>query len=253
MMTTPAGQPATGHSPLHEDLLALLRATRAAERELFAMLAPAQLDASGAHGAWSARDVQAHLAAWRAIEARRLDATARGEGLPADDPAPEDPIDESNARLHAERAGLSWASVREEADASVEALIAAIARSSTEALCECDGTAAGIGANAANHAIAHLSDIAQQAGAARLFDAFSAEVEAILRRGHLPVRDSGVMLYNIACHRALSGELDEARRLLRAAFARRHDLVEEAVADADLAAVRADLPALAAPAGSAPG
>lgn len=70
---------------------------------------------------------------------------------------------------------------------------------------------------------------------------FAGDIEAILGAGHIPPRDSGVILYNIACARALSGELDDARRLLAAAFARRHDLAELATDDPDLAALRDEL------------
>jgi hypothetical protein len=69
------------------------------------------------------------------------------------------------------------------------------------------------------------------------FEAFASEIETILLAGHLPPRDSGTILYNIACAQALSGELDEARRLLAAAFARRHDLAEHATNDPDLVAL----------------
>lgn len=220
----------------------MLRATRTAERDLFAKLPAATRDAPGAGGGWSPKDVLAHLAAWRSIEARRLDATAQSA-----DPAPDDPIDESNAALHDTYAGWSWEAVAQEADESVEALIEAIGRSSTEVLCECDdGAVAGIGANGANHAMGHLPEIAHLVAGLDRLDAFSGEVEAILDRGHLPPRDSGVILYNIACHQALSGKLEEARRLLRTAFARRHDLLESALDDPDLASLSGELTALAA-------
>lgn len=237
-------------SPLHADLVAMLRATRNAERDLFGMLSPDVRDAVGTIGEWSAKDVLAHIAAWRAIEARRLEARA-GVSDPehAADPEVDDPIDGSNAQIHAQHANLPWSVVERKADTSLEALIAAFGRSSSDILCECpDGIVAGNGANAANHAMAHLSDIAQLGGGHRRYDAFAREIESILRRGHLPSRDSGVMLYNLGCHRALAGELDEARRLLRAAFAHRHDLLEPARQDPDLAALSSELPALAAPA-----
>jgi len=224
----------------------MLQATRAAERDLFGMLPVAARNARAADGGWSPRDVLAHLAAWRAIEARRLEASARGESLgAAGDPTPNDPIDESNAMLQARSAGMSWEAVAHEADASLEALVRAIGRSTGDALCECDGTFAGIGANGANHALGHLTDIATLAGGQARFDAFAAEIEGILRRGHVPPRASGVLLYNVACHRALTGDLDEARRLLRAAFARRHDLLESAMEDSDLAVLRGELATLA--------
>ena len=83
--------PAT--TPLQDDLLAMLQATRAAERELFAMLPATELDRPGTMGAWSAKDVQLHLAAWRAIEARRLHAMRHGKPFDASDPGLDDPVD----------------------------------------------------------------------------------------------------------------------------------------------------------------
>jgi hypothetical protein len=236
-------------SPLQADLVAMLKATRAAERDLFGMLSAEVRDTANTIGTWSAKDVQAHLAAWRSIEARRLEASALGHGgaTHPGDPAVGDPIEQSNANLHAKHADWSWDAVSREADASIEALIYAIGRSTSEALCECNDDVAGIGANGANHAMGHLSDIALLAGGHERFDAFAQEIEAILRRNHLPPRDSGVILYNLACHRALSGELDEARRVLRAAFARRRDLLEPALDDPDLVALAEELPVLAEP------
>lgn len=241
--------PAT--TPLQDDLIAMLQAARAAERDLFAMLDPDTITRPGAVGEWSPKDVQLHLAAWRAIEARRLHATRTERPFDASDPALDAPIDESNAELHARHATLSWSDAELQADASVDALLGAIGQSSTEILCECHDSIAGIGANGINHAIAHLSDIAALAGGKERYDVLARQVEAILHRGHLPPRDSGVLLYNIACHHALAGQPDEARRTLRAAFAQRRDLVESARDDPDLAAIHDDIPSLASPAASA--
>lgn len=225
-------------SPLQSDLIAMLRAMREVERDLFdAQLGRGDppLDDAG----WTARDVLGHLAAWRAIEARRL----LGSPL-TDDPLPGDPIDASNADLRAARTELTDGELRAEADASVAALVDAIRGSSTEALCECDQLAAGIGANGINHAIGHLSDLSRAAGDDARYPAFGVEVERILRRNHLPPRDSGVMLYNLACHSALTGRTDDALRRLAIAFARRPDLRTLAGDDPDLASVRGELAAL---------
>jgi hypothetical protein len=237
----------TETTPLQADLAALLMVARAAERDLFGMLDEGVRDAAGTIGAWSAKDVQAHLAAWRAIEARRLEAAAaHDDSLMAGDPVTSDPVDESNAEIHARYADWAWEMVERDADASVDALIAAIGRNSTETLCECDEySVAGIGSNGANHALGHLSDIALLVGDTERYDAFVREVEAILAHSHVPPHDSGVILYNIACHRALAGDLDEARRLLRVAFTRRPDLRESALDDTDLAALRMELAGLA--------
>jgi hypothetical protein len=45
----------------------------------------------------------------------------------------------------------------------------------------------------------------------------------------------------------LSGEVDEARRVLRAAFARRRDLLKPAMDDPDLVSLTGELAALAEP------
>jgi hypothetical protein len=52
------------------------------------------------------------------------------------------------------------------------------------------------------------------------------------------------MLYNLACHSALTGRTDEALRLLAAAFGRRADLRTIAADDPDLASIRGELASL---------
>jgi len=233
---------------LADDLVTMLDATGVAERALFASLDDARMAARMPNDAWSALDLLGHLGAWRAIEARRLNATAGLAPSTADDPSADEPVDDANARLVAERRGRSRADIEAEAEASLNALGAAIRASSVDALCECDQLAAGIGANGINHAIGHLGDVARLVEDEATYAAFADAVEHVLARSHLPPRDSGVMLYNLACHRALSGDLHDARRLLRRAFtARRADLVDFAQTDPDLAALRDELADLATP------
>jgi hypothetical protein len=100
---------------------------------------------------------------------------------------------------------------------------------------------AGMGVNGVNHAVGHLPEIADLVDGGERFNAFASEIETILRAGHVQPRDSGTILYNIACAQALSGELEDARRLLAAAFSRRHDLADIAKDDPDLAALGGEL------------
>jgi hypothetical protein len=232
----------TTQTRLQADLIALLHSMRGAEQDLFARIPAEAREAAGTIGEWSPKDLLAHLGAWRAIEARRLEARARGAVFPSEDPSLDEPIDDSNARLQARHRDLTWEAVVAVADASVDALISAVERSSNEILCECDdGSVAGIGVNGVNHAVGHLPEIAELVDGGERFAAFATEVETILRAGHVQPRDSGTILYNIACARALSGDLDDARRLLAAAFSRRHDLAELANDDPDLAALGGEL------------
>jgi hypothetical protein len=239
---TPAGDAA---EDLRADLVAMLQALRAAEREILSRIPPEALLTPMPGDRWSPKDVQAHLAAWRRIEARRLLAAARGAAPAPGDPLPEDDVDTANERLYLERATREWEAVRNEAEQSVAELITAIGLASVDQLCQCDVTAAGIGANGVNHGIGHLGELAELAGARDVYTTLAAELEGVLRRGHLPPRDSATILYNIACHCALTGQLDEARRLLSIAFRRRHDLVEWASSDPDLALLRTEISALA--------
>ncbi len=232
----------TTQTRLQADLIAMLNAMRGAEQDLFAQVPAETREAAGTIGEWSPKDLLAHLGAWRAIEARRLEARAKGEAFPSEDPSLDEPIDESNATLRAQHRDLSWDAVVAVADGSVDSLIAAVERSSNEILCECDdGSVAGMGVNGVNHAVGHLPEIADLVDGGERFNAFASEVETILRAGHVQPRDSGTILYNIACAQALSGELDDARRLLAAAFSRRHDLADIAKDDPDLAALGGEL------------
>jgi len=233
-------------TPLQADLVELLQATRSAERDLFATLPEPLRDAPETIGDWSAKDVLAHLGAWRAVEARRIAAARNGQPNPSEDPALGEPVDESNARIHEDFAGSSWEEVELRAEESVHALLSEIAQSSSDILCDCQDDIVGIGANGANHAIMHLAEVATLAGEMPRYRAYVNDIERIAARGHLPPRDSGVLLYNMACHFALAADLDDARRLLRQAFAQRHDLRETAQDDPDLEAIRDELDDLAA-------
>lgn len=234
MVNTPAG----GQTPLHDDLVEMLELTRAVERDLFGAVPASGREVAGRIGAWSTKDVWAHLAAWRSVEARRL------AGLP-DGTNEGEPDDEANARIQAERAQWTWDAVAAEAAASIDTLVEAIRATTAEELQKSDRLVAGIGANGANHAIAHLADVAALADARERYAEYATSVEGILLRGRLPERDGAVMLYNLACHYALSEQPDDARRLLRDALAMRPDLLDWALQDPDVAAFRDELPGMA--------
>ncbi len=223
---------------LYADLVEMLEATREAEWTIFGSMEPAVRDAPRRIGEWSVKDLLAHLAAWREIEAERLrtgwrdrqPAAADGEADGAPDRETED---EANARIHAERAGWSWERVATAAESSIDALEAAIAATPVGTLERSEHLVAGIGSNGANHAIAHLADAAGVAGAAadEAFRAFEGRIEAIVTRDRIPDRDVGGMVCNLACNAA-----DALRR--------RPDLLEWATQDDDLAAIRSELPSL---------
>ena len=231
---------AAPQTPLHDDLVDMLASTSRAERDLFAGLDPADRDAPRRIGEWSAKDVLAHLAAWRSIEAQRLEGTE-----PPDGPGSIESEDEANAVIHSERAEWPWDRVADAANGSIESLISAIRHTDAETLKSSEGMAASIGASGTNHAIGHLGDVARISDQHDRYREFANEIEEIVLRRRLPPRDSGTVLYNIACYHALAGDLDDARRFLRDAFDLRPDLVDYAPTDSDLASLREELPQIA--------
>ena len=74
-MTDPNADP---HGDIRTGLIYMLRATRDAEREVFAAFDPTDRDAVAADGGWSAGDIQAHLTAWKRRTVERLVAIREG-------------------------------------------------------------------------------------------------------------------------------------------------------------------------------
>ncbi len=113
------------HDPSRADLRANLidglLATRTAEREVLAAVDPATRDTPAADGGWSAKDLQAHLSAWKRRQVNRLVAIREGREEPS---LASTETDEINAIFYAERAAWTWDRVVADADATTDELIA---------------------------------------------------------------------------------------------------------------------------------
>ena len=224
-------------------LVAQLRAMREAERDVFGALDPAVRDRPMRPNDWSPKDHQAHLTAWKGIQADRMRAAVRGETLAGD--ARE--TDEVNAELQALRAGWPWDDIVREADEVSAQLETEIRAAGSALLLSSEGMVGRIYGNSASHALTHftwLVDAGIGVDEARVA-AFVDEHEGQLVAAPLADADRGVGLYNLACAHALAGRLDRARPLLRTAFRLSPDLAEFATGDPDLAGLRDELPALA--------
>ena len=223
-------------------LVEQLRAMREAERGIFGALDPAVRDRPMRPNDWSPKDHQAHLTAWKAIQAERIRAAVRGE-TPASDARE---TDEVNAELQALRASWAWDDIVREADEVSAELESEIRSADSSLLLASEGMIGGIYGNSSSHALTHfawLVDAGIGVDEARVA-AFVDENEEQLVAAPLPDGDRGVGLYNLACAHALAGRLDRARPLLRIAFRLRPDLVEFATGDSDLVALREELPTL---------
>ena len=225
---------------LRAGLIEGLRATRAVEREIFAAFDPAERDAPAADGGWSAKDIQAHLSAWKRRQVDRLVAFREAREEPA---LAATETDEINAIFHAERADWAWDRVAADAEAMSDALIAEVQIAAADTLA--DGKVAGsIMGNGSEHALTHLPPLAARVGLGSRVEDLAATIEVIIDRGGWPARPAAYARYNLACFHALRGQLDEARALLRLALPAQEELRVLAPRDDDLIALRAELPSM---------
>jgi hypothetical protein len=224
-----------------DGLAELLRLTRQVEVDIFGALEPAVRDAPMRPNDWSPKDVQAHLAAWKGRQADRFEAVREGR----EDPAPVIEEDEINAQQQAARADWAWDAIVAEADEMSDRLIGEVSAADPQQP-DLERLANGTFGNGPFHALTHFAWMAEAGvpiDAARLA-AYAADLEAEVRALHLSDADVGTALYNLACFHALAGRLDDARSLLRVAFAKRPDLAPYSLEDDDLRALRDELPSL---------
>jgi hypothetical protein len=222
-----------------------IRASRAAEREVFGAVDPAEREVPGPDGGWSAKDTLAHLSAWRQREVDRLSARRKGREDPTPPAAAPGPgIDEINLALHAERADWTWDRVVADADATTDALIAEVSAANEAALIDPKVIGSILG-DGAEHTLGHLPPFAAGVGQQSRVLALADEHLAAIDRGGWPSTPDAVARYNLACFHALAGNLDVARSLLRQALPGQEHLQTLAPTDDDLIAVRYELPVLA--------
>jgi len=109
------------------DLLTQLDSERQAWEDLLAEIGEDRMEEPGVAGAWSIKDIVAHLTAWRRRTVGRLHAAARGQPEPAHEwPADLHEDDEINGWFHARDRAKSVAQVLSESRRVFEQLVSAI-------------------------------------------------------------------------------------------------------------------------------
>jgi hypothetical protein len=109
------------------ELLAELKSENESWERLLAQIGEDRMEEAGAAGAWSIKDVVAHLTAWRRRTVGRLEAAANGQPEPAHEwPADLHEDDEINAWFHARDRDKSVRDVLSESRRVFQQLAAAI-------------------------------------------------------------------------------------------------------------------------------
>ncbi len=192
-------------------------------------------------GAWTGRDVLAHLMSWRNVAAGELAAAA--DGVPA---PPVDHDDAENARIYAETHDLPAARVIASAAESWAALETAMRRVPEKRLRRRREKVADeqLWEVIPNNSYIHLSEHLAWWHLAR---GDPARAEAIALWGHelaqrMATTDvqRGTARYNLGCFHARSGDARRAVPLIREGIRLRPDLREWARRDPDLDPIRED-------------
>ena len=230
---------------MNADLIELLQSMRRAEREVFGSLTASLRDAPIRPNDWSPKDHQAHLTAWKSRQVRRFAAARDGVEIPPLSDGPE--TDELNAEIHASRAHWTWDALVEEANQVSDQLENEIAATDPGLIASSERLLGGTLGNGPFHAMTHfgwLIDAGVGVDEGRVGE-YVDEVVRLLRTSRLPRPDVGAGVYNAACFRALRGQSDAARDLLREAFSLDPELIEWSKQDEELVALRHELDELA--------
>jgi len=229
---------------LRRGLLALMEHARAEERRLVEGLTEAQREVVGVRGRWSAKDVVAHLAAWRRQAARTLEAASLQMRLPH-----VDDVDGFNAKVHEEHRSLEWAAVLTEADEAYARLSERVKEATEVELTDaaqyewrnglplwrlvmCDGY---------EHPLQHLTRFYLQSGdGASAIRAQVRGVQAVSR--HFGESEYlSYALYDLACLHLKAGDREDAVYAVRAALRANPALASELSTDPELAPIRSEL------------
>jgi hypothetical protein len=239
-------------SDLRMGILEMLRLTRAAEQELVAGLGAEERAATGTPEQWSAKDVIAHVTAWRLRQAERLRAALEGV-----EPPPLGTDDEENAEIFATYSERSWREVEGDADRSVAELADLLPAFSDADLTDGQRYAWTGGrpllltvvGNGAAHPATHLEGYYRTRGQPERAIHAQAMLVEVARGEHLPDQLLANAVYNLACAHALNGNATSAMTSLSEALRIHPDLATLARDDPDFASIRA-LPAFQSVAGS---
>jgi hypothetical protein len=222
-------------------LIDLIERAYEEEQAFVASLSDAEQSAVGEADNWSAKDVVAHLAAWKERVAQSLAAAARGESPPGFDD-----IDRVNAEDFETYRAHSWSDILAKSERAHKSLLERVEAMSEDDLADTQTLSWQNGrppwrlmvGNGYSHPISHLAQLYVERG--ETCHATEMQEEAAGLLGELDESPSwqGIVRYNLACHYALSGQKERAISGLREALTLNPDLTEWSKQDPDFVPLR---------------
>jgi tetratricopeptide (TPR) repeat protein len=226
---------------LQAKVLDIVQRARDDERAFVSTLSDAEHYAQGSPAQWSAKDLLAHVTAWKQRITIILAAAMRGEVPPNFDD--EDALNAQTFEANRDRHSSAVLADAERTAAELKAQVQAL---NEDMLANPDYFAwrqgrplwQPIAANALAHSQAHLAEWYLKRGdVARATQIQERLAEVRCSLDDSP-RNEGTALYNLACFYAKSGQPDTALGLLPEALRLRPDLVEWSTHDTDLDPLR---------------
>jgi tetratricopeptide (TPR) repeat protein len=226
---------------LKAKLANLLQRAHDEEQALVAKLTEDERSTPGSLERWSAKDIVAHLAEWKARTGQRLVAAARNELPPT-----VDDFDQVNAEIFEAHRHQPWADVLEKLHRAHEGLIERLRAIPEDDLVDPNRFPwqngrplwRDIAGNGYSHPMAHIAQFYVERGE-REYATQNQETAAHLL-GQLDDSPSwhGITLYNLACYYAISGQKEKAIDGLRQALQLNPDLTEWSQQDPDFVSIR---------------
>lgn len=225
------------NTQLQASLLILLNRVRQAELTWINTLSEASREANGTLEQWSAKDLLAHIAAWKERGAENIARTERGEIL-----SPSNSIEELNEEIFISSQDRSWQEVQDQAERAFTALVAQVERLPEEAFANQEEIVWQTMACGGKHPYRHLAEFSLQQGDVEQATLLYEELIEVMRHMPLPPQELGRAIYQQACFYTLTGQLTRAIDGLSLAIQLEPRAVEWSKQDNSLDALRS-LPA----------
>ncbi len=225
------------------ELLNLLQRAYEQEQTFVSNLSDEERSAAGTPDHWSARDLVAHIAAWKERIAQNLEAVAQGKA-----PVRYEDFDRINAEDFKAHRDRPWADVlawSERAHTSLMRRIQAMSEDDlldTEAFPWQNGRPLWrlIAGTEYTHPISHIAQYYADRGDTSRATEIQEEAADLLARLDDSPDWQGIVRYNLACHYSLSGQKERAIKGLREALRLNPDLTDWSKEDPDFAPIRQD-------------
>lgn len=224
-----------------ERLLNLIKLAYNEEQAIFTKLSDKERSTVGKLEQWSAKDLIAHLAAWKERQTQNIIATLRGESLPDDGD-----LDEINAKIFEANRNSSWDDIHAYAERVYRSVVEVVRVVSDDKLVDTntlpwqEGKPLWriIAGNGYLHPIAHLAEYYSKRGDTHYASKLWEKAADLLAQLSDSPSWLGVVKYNLACYYTLSDQQEEAINQLRESLSLNPDLTQWSKEDPDLAPLR---------------